>query len=442
MIPPKLALAFLFFLFTGFAQSRTLGHYRPEFILVFAGLLGGYAFWAASPQEKVESKAWDRWLTVGVVLNTLRMLHKPLLLYPEDPHLFFVLNLLLGGAAVLSAAITISVFARGKFPTALGIALLALFFAARVLVPLISPHPHIDVFTSNTLAADYLILGKDPYSQSYPDIYQGAFDYRPGLVYWPALLLWITPFRFLFGDIRYGFIFAELVAVLGLLALGTRRKISVTTSWLFVLLWLSNPTGLFILEQSWIDPLLVAMVCLVALSVHGHRKVIPGILLGITLAVKQYALLIPLFLVPWLWRKKGDRQTLHLLGVALVTFALLLGFFLAGDAGSFYRSTVGVLAHQAMRPDSFSLYAVVSRLGSFTWLGAAMGILTLVWLVLTAGWFAVKKGGSFFAWSAGLALAYSGVFLFGKQAFANYYYFSSFFVLLSLLAASPPSSRT
>jgi hypothetical protein len=436
MIPGRLALAFFFFLFTGFALSRSQGHYRPEFILGFIFFLAGYAVWAFGPKEEGKPGLWNRWLAVGLLLSTFRLFQKPLLLYPESLKLSILLKICLGLGVILSAGILVGLILGGRFSRKAAACLLGVLCLARVLVPLISPHPHIDVFTSNSLAATYFLRGLNPYAQSYPDIYGGAFDYRPGLVYWPALLIWITPFHFLFGDLRYGFIFAEWVAVAAMLVLARRRQLQESTAWLLALLWLAFPPSLFVLEQAWIDPLLVALVALLALVLERRGSLLPGLLVGITLAVKQYALLIPCFLLPSLGRQYGRKSALALGGVALLTFLAILSFFLWNDAGAFYRSTVQVLAKQAMRPDSFSLYALLDRNG-VPGLGALMTTLTLIWLGTLIARCVVQKGDLLFTWSAGLALAYSGVFLFGKQAFANYYYFSSFFVLLSLLAASP-----
>jgi len=72
-----------------------------------------------------------------------------------------------------------------------------LFFMA---VLWLSPNPLIDVFRSNSLAAGFFLRGLNPYSQSYPDIYGGQFDYRPGFLYWPGALFLQTLSKVVFGD--------------------------------------------------------------------------------------------------------------------------------------------------------------------------------------------------------------------------------------------------
>ncbi|MGZ3709381.1 MAG: hypothetical protein ACXWPM_11895, partial [Bdellovibrionota bacterium] len=63
-----------------------------------------------------------------------------------------------------------------------------LLLTIQILVPAISPHPHIDVFVNNTAAVDFFLQGLNPYSQHYVDIYAGAYAYKPGFLYLPGVL--------------------------------------------------------------------------------------------------------------------------------------------------------------------------------------------------------------------------------------------------------------
>src|SRR5206468_2446537 len=93
-----------------------------------------------------------------------------------------------------------------------------LFFVAivtqlglRALTIKVSPAPSIDVYTNITLAIDYFLAGKNPYSQPYPDIYAGHGLAPPIFPYWPGLLYFVTPFRALFGDYRYAFLASDAI---------------------------------------------------------------------------------------------------------------------------------------------------------------------------------------------------------------------------------------
>ena len=70
--------------------------------------------------------------------------------------------------------------------------------------------PQIDVWHLQQHAIDYLLSGRNPYTEAVPDVYQGgaSFGYQPFYAYAPLNLLLSTPAKVLFGDYRAGMVLA------------------------------------------------------------------------------------------------------------------------------------------------------------------------------------------------------------------------------------------
>src|SRR5262245_35720664 len=87
--------------------------------------------------------------------------------------------LALGLAVVAAWPATSGARARERAFAVLAAGFFVCVFAARVLTPIASPSPLIDVFTISTDGADHLLHGRNPYSQEYRDLYHGVYAYPP-----------------------------------------------------------------------------------------------------------------------------------------------------------------------------------------------------------------------------------------------------------------------
>jgi hypothetical protein len=316
------------------------------------------------------------------------------------------------------------------------------------------PNPFIDVFTSNSAAADYLLRHLNPYSQKYADIYRGIYDYPPGFVYWPGVLLWQTASKLLFGDIRYGYLFADLLTILALNRILKKLGWDELLQWAVPILWLSFPVTYFILQQSWVDTLLICSASLFVLLLLGRRFVWAGAVLGYFCGIKQYSVFFGLFAVAFvLLEPRSDasegasfrdpkswnwREFTSLTGSAVIVFALLVGSFAAWDWQGFYFNTIYTPLTQKMRMDSLSLIAAAARLHVQIpgWVSA---LVYLGCIIASICWIARRtRHNQLQTFTAALVVTYGATFLFGKQAFCNYYYLLSFFVLLNVFARQAP----
>jgi hypothetical protein len=329
------------------------------------------------------------------------------------------------------------------YAAALTAALMLLY--ARIVVLRISPSPHIDVFTSAQRAVDYFLAGKNPYPQSYADIYGGTYDYRPGYPYWPGYLYWSTLGVVLFKkahDVRVSLVGAEGLAA-ACLFFGLRRlRVAAPPALFLVVAWLAFPVCLFITEQAWIDPLLVLCFAAAAWALAAGRPLLAGIALGYACGTKQYALFGAILALVHVWRAHGWRGALRF-GVAcsVVTLLLIVPFFASAPA-EFYRSSVTVPATMFPRIDALTVPAQLAHgrgpldpealkhlFAPYTWLGIAAFAATTAWLARRRGSATVAS------WLAACAVAYGFMLLFAKQAFCNYYYFLAFFVVAGAGAA-------
>lgn len=299
----------------------------------------------------------------------------------------------------------------------------------------------IDVLMFQEVAAERLLAGANPYEPGYPLVYgdgQARFFYGPELVsddeltfgfpYPPVSLLLAVPGAVL-GDVRISHV-AAVVAV-GWLMLSTGGG-----AWharAAVVLLLASPMTYLVTYRSWTEIFLVlALAAVVWAHTRGWR--VRDVLFGILLVSKQYALgLAPLYLLllrrPWI-----ARSTVMAFGRAASVAVVVTLPWVLWDPGAFWRSMVELLVLLPFRPDSMSVLVMASEAigwpppGTHSAIGiAAAGAVLAMVLVL-----APRTARGF---TLGVALVLSVLFLFSKQAFANYY-----FVVLGavLLAAAVP----
>jgi hypothetical protein len=286
----------------------------------------------------------------------------------------------------------------------------------QILTLLASPAPHIDVFTIGTAGADLLLHGQNPYAASFPDTYGSAYAYEPAFVYGPGTLLGVTLARLVAGDIRILYLLANCLLALVLV----RRR----QGWL-ALAWLLFPVQLFVLEQAWVDGLLLPWFLLAFVLARSSRPSGAGIAAGVALAIKQFAIfgLWPLGLS--LAMNAGRKQMIAFAVGAIFAFSALVLPFLAWEPAAFVRSTLENPLGMPMRMDAFSLAVWVKKVTGWAPPGAfayGAGLLIPV-LVLRAG-----PGRPALATAFGL-ICY---FLLLKQAFCNYYFLGAGFLVLAL----------
>jgi hypothetical protein len=335
---------------------------------------------------------------------------------------------------VLSGAAAVVVAARRWTGLRIG-ALIAAHFTLGVWTIHQSPDPTIDVHVFQRDAIAALSHGVNPYGLTFPNIYNNASFYGPGLSvdgrlqfgfpYLPLSLLLAMPGQLVAGDHRYAQLVAlELAAIL--MAFTRPHGFGAFAAALF----LTTPRIFFVLEQAWTEPFVVLGLTVVVFFACRYIRAVPW-LFGGFLALKQYlALAIPASLL----LVRHPREALRFFAAAsIVAIALTLPFIL-WNPGAFWKSVVALQFHQPFRLDALSylswwaLRGHPQPAGTVSFIAAAIAAGISLWrLPRTPAGFAAALGLTFFAF-----------FAFNKQAFCNYYFFVIGAFAVALAACVPP----
>jgi hypothetical protein len=369
------------------------------------------------------------WAALGIQFVLLQLASPGVYIAASGPH-WQIFSAVLAASTFLAGGALSNTpgFARSCF--ALG--LLAFVFLA-IWVVQFSPSPPIDVFGFQTEAAKALLGRSNPYEIRTANIYGHAHFYGPGVVrdgvlqfgfpYFPLSLLAVIPGQLL-GDPRFAQIL--FIAATGLIFIRLQpgplgRGIA--------LLYLFSPRTLFVIEQSWTEPLLVLLTSLVALaSKTNPRAVAPAF--GFLLAAKQTMVWMP-FLFPLLVPGKFLLRV-RALGIALGIACLITLPFFLWNPQEFWRSVVEWQFIQPFRRDALSFAALFLEMTGTTF-PAYLPFLASAACIALALW---KSSRSTAGWAMSACLVYLVFFALNKQAFCNYYFMV---VGLACLAAASVS---
>ncbi|MFA6039394.1 MAG: hypothetical protein WCV62_05580 [Candidatus Peribacteraceae bacterium] len=323
---------------------------------------------------------------------------------------------------------------RGLFFAALGMAVLL-----RLWLPVASPAPRIDTYVVIQESAQHLLEGRNPYATPVTDVYGGKKSYGydiKGYVYLPANLYPQAVATELAGDARYAHIAAELGFAFLLWVLA-RRLWSRDAAELIVLLALSHPLAIFVLDGAWTEPLILLSFALTAYALSRGKGALGAAAFGYAFSLKQYLVMLAL---PWLFAER--RWKLLLLSGAVAVATLFP--FLLWDWRSLLSEGVLLQLQAPFRQDTFSLFGFLSQ---------TAGIVPPKWWTLLVSALASVLSAVFLrglprvtAFLAASVFTLYTTFLFGTQAFVNYYYLVSGMMLLLLAAGfplpEPPEGRS
>jgi len=169
---------------------------------------------------------------------------------------------------------------------------------------LVVPDPHIDVWYFLQQSSDGLLHGQDMYRQHW----RHSHGLQAIYPYLPLTTVLLAPFRWLASDVRAGLLLA------GLLTSWQLRRLAPAAPAALALLVLTHPHWAFLVDQSWTEPLLLALLTAAVLAASRDRPGLAVLALAGALACKQHVvLLLPLFAV---WPAFGLRRTAQSAGLA------------------------------------------------------------------------------------------------------------------------------
>lgn len=319
-----------------------------------------------------------------------------------------------GLAAVTAVATLWPRWGRARPAWLLPAALAALAGIAMIIA---APRPHIDVWYLLQDSTRGLAEGRNMYHQVWPDS-TGLYAVYP---YLPITSVLLAPFRWLFGDVRYGLLLAALLA-----SFATRRLAGAAVPALLPLLILLAPKSTFALQQSWTEPLLVAALAGMVLAMHsGHTRWAVAAF-ALALATKQHmVLLIPLAI--W-WPAFGLRRTAAAAAIA----AALVAPWVVADPVAFFHDAVYANLALDVQTRSLGLPSLLVRHGVTT-----SFLFTLAALVAA---YSLIRRRRLVANGSGFALAGALVFwtldLTNKQAFFNHYTLPMALIVIAIAAAT------
>ena len=320
---------------------------------------------------------------------------------------------------VLSAYLCIHL--RASLIRARFLLLLLCFAVMGIVVIRATPRPWIDVWVFQQGAAKAVLEGVNPYAISYPEIYgtQSQAFHAPEVLrggaiaafpYPPLTFLAGAPAFAAFGDVRYALL-ALLIAGAWLLA----RALPGNAGELAAALALFQPRGLFVLEQSWTEPLVFFCFALTAYAIARRAHwALAGAALGLLVASKQYAFVLAIPLVFTLPRRRALWITAAVALLLLVPFAL-------PDPAAFWLGVVKFHFLQPFRADSLSLTALAAHLSAgqpppFAFAGIGLGAAVLALTVRRRMELPLACAAAGAAWAAML--------IWSHQAFCNYWWLS------------------
>jgi hypothetical protein len=282
-----------------------------------------------------------------------------------------------------------------------------------------SPQPYIDVFAWHEQAFAALAAHHNPYAITMPNIYGSTQWYAVGLATptqvlvgfpYPPLSFMIGWLGHWFGDYRFTNVVASSAAG-AFMAYSRPGPVATAAASIF---WFS-PRLLFVLEQGWTEPQVIALLSATVFVACRARALLPW-MLGLLLSIKQYTI----FVVPFaflLQERPSLRAYLSLVGKAFAIAAVLTLPWALWNLRAFFDSVVAFQYKQPFRADSLS-YLAWSAVAGTPSLPLSTGFLMLVPIGTLALVRAARTPSGF---AGSCALVFIAFFAFAKQAFCNYY---------------------
>lgn len=292
-----------------------------------------------------------------------------------------------------------------------------------------SPNPIIDVFAFQKYGALYLLLGKNPYASIYPPVYTGQLlDYY---AYPPGNLLLTVPFVWIFKDPRVTFIIAEIVT-----ALIVRRLIKDLNKYIFPLLILYNPMSLYMIEESYMEPLVILLLLLTLIFFVRKKIVLSSLCIGLAVSSKQYLIaLIPLY-YRMLSSYKFIQKLKYLFYIGISVFLICFPFYIWNTTG-FIKNIIYLQYSYPPRYEGLTLFSLYHQFNGnyIPWISwCIIGIVTIyIYLKKKIVPITFLFNGAFILFT---------FFLFNKWAFLNYYYLVSQMVLLGIVIKDWESDKS
>ncbi len=426
-------------LFIGFVFGWTIVYSRgaysePALVFVFMATLALMIRWSTQLKRKVEPEAATSlaplvWVA-SICMAWFSWNDTEAIIYPMAPFT----RARFGQAMGIVVLLTYVPFLTGRWKEhrflRLGrFALLAIALAiAGSGVIQSSPRPFIDVWTVQQGGAEAMSNGRNPYTAvAVKDT--GPRDAADVPYVYPPMQMFLTlPSYLLGGDVRFTMLASLLLAGFALRFIvqkSGRALPAVVEDGPALVIW-TMPKLLFVLEQAWVDPVQVMLVCAAAAAVVTKRPILIAVAFGIVLTAKQTMF--------WTVGLAGillgftRRQWVIVAGVGA---ASLIPFALA-DFKQLKHSLLDFVSALPDRPDALTFNIWLARKSGWMLPTA----LAFPFAAMVAGVSAWRMPRTLQHWALATLATYTIFFVFNKWAFANYYFTLGGLAALAAAAAT------
>lgn len=306
-----------------------------------------------------------------------------------------------------------------KYQFLLITAILLRFFMIRS-----SPSPIIDVFDQLKYGSLGMVSLQNPYQMTFPKIY--TVQNPTSFAYLPGSLFFLAPFVILLNDPRYGIALGDIGFAIVLYLL--LKKSDPIKGQLLSLIYLFNPMSLFVIEQSWLDPLTAFFIAIFIYTfIKNKNSIIPFILIGFGMSIKQnIAIFFPIALI------KLELKLKQVIWMALIPLVIIVPFILWSPTDFWHDQTAGfnpsINSASSLANYSLNINSFFSRFSSLK----LSNIQSLVAIIFISSFMLIKtKRGLENFFYCFLIIMFTITLLF-FQAFLNYFTFISTMILLFL----------
>lgn len=347
-------------------------------------------------------------------------------LYQVDKNIILI-SLILIIFSIIIYFINLFCVIRGKTNWHLYLFMIAIIL--RILMVVSSPSPYIDVFDKLTTSSKMILRGVSPYSIVYKEMYKGIVP--DAFVHFPGIFVFLTPAYYIFGDIRFAYIFFDILVVLLMLRMSDRKNAEFCK--VISMLYLFNPISLFVLEQSWLEPLMLGLVFLTGYLYIKNSKLI-SLSLGLLMCTK--IILFPIGLLAFLLNKVNKKYVLLSFLVILVFLLPFLIFDIQNFLYDIFYTFFDKSRNSAPLNLALTFWNLIKALlgidlYKYSELKKILFVISIFMFVFPFFSLNFKKISlSYFYYL--MAFSYFGFYFFSFQAFANYYFFISNLLLFSL----------
>jgi hypothetical protein len=398
-------------------------------VVVAIALSAAGLFWKPGPVLcRLASRSLRIMLALGVLAGFCRL---PMIdLFFRFPSARGTVAPFVGLAAMALPLIATVFWVRSRFLAAASFALVVtVHFLMGAWFLSVSRDPRIDVYLIQRLGCEALAQHQNPYAMTFPDLYGPNAGFYPagsvvngqvqcGYFYPPLSLLTDLP-GFAAGDLRYSHLVSLTIAAL---LLGFARPLRGAGYAQFAppILLLFTPGVFWMLENAWIEPLLVLMFSATVFFAARRCLNLAAATLGLFFVGKQYAPFAApaaMLLMPRGWRL---RQLVRWVLITMTAGAAVTLPFVIWNHASFFHSLTSIYVG-ILRFDSTSFLPLIAKATgrrptlAFTVAATIVPALLVLWRApRTTSGFAV-----------GAALILLCAFAFSTQSFGNYYFLAA-----------------